>query len=70
MRHVPMLGWDLGSAAEGPVIVEMNETPDLFLNQFANARGVLEADFLAFMAEQERAAKAHEAWMKRQIAKL
>jgi hypothetical protein len=70
MRHVPMLGWDLGSAADGPVIVEMNETPDLFLNQFADARGVLEPDFLAFLAEQKRAAKAHETRMKRQLAKL
>jgi hypothetical protein len=70
MRHVPMLGWDLGSAAEGPVIVEMNETPDLFLNQFADARGVLEPRFMAFMTEQKRAAKAHETRMKRQLAKL
>jgi hypothetical protein len=70
MRHVPMLGWDLGSAQDGPVIVEMNETPDLFLNQFADARGILEPDFMAFMAEQKRAAKAYETQMKRQIAKL
>jgi hypothetical protein len=70
MRHVPMLGWDLGSTEEGPVIVEMNETPDLFLNQFPDARGILEPDFLAFMAEQKRAAKAHETRMKSQLAKL
>lgn len=70
MRRVPMLGWDLGSSADGPVVVEMNETPDLFLNQFADARGVLEPDFLAFMAQQERDAKAHESLMKEQIARL
>ncbi|MFZ1961084.1 MAG: sugar-transfer associated ATP-grasp domain-containing protein [Methylovirgula sp.] len=70
MRNVPMLGWDIGSAAEGPVIVEMNETPDLFLNQFPDARGVLEPDFLAFLAEQRRAGKAYETRVKRQLAKL
>ncbi len=70
MRHVPMLGWDIGAAAEGPVIIEMNETPDLFLNQFPDARGILEPDFLVFAAEQRRAAKAYEADVKRQLAKL
>jgi hypothetical protein len=70
MRHVPMLGWDIGSTARGPVIVEMNETPDLFLNQFPDARGVLEPDFLAFLAAQRRAAKAYEAGVKNQLAKL
>ncbi|MGH6818190.1 MAG: sugar-transfer associated ATP-grasp domain-containing protein [Methylovirgula sp.] len=70
MRHVPMLGWDIGSAAEGPVIVEMNETPDLFLNQFPDTRGVLEPDFLAFLAEQRRAGKAYETRVKRQLAEL
>jgi hypothetical protein len=70
MRHVPMLGWDIGLAAERPVIVEMNETPDLFLNQFPDARGILEADFLAFLAEQRRAGKAYEMRVKRQLAKL
>jgi hypothetical protein len=70
MRYVPMLGWDLGSTAEGPIIIEMNETPDLFLNQFPDARGILEPDFLTFLAGQRRAAKAHETQMKRQLAKL
>lgn len=70
MRHVPMLGWDIGSTAEGPVIVEMNETPDLFLNQFPDARGILEPDFLAFLAAQRRAGKAYETRVKRQLAKL
>jgi hypothetical protein len=70
MRHLPMLGWDIGSTAEGPIIIEMNETPDLFLNQFPDARGILEPDFLAFLAEQRRAAKARETQVKRQLAAL
>ncbi len=70
MRHVPMLGWDIGSTAAGPVIVEMNETPDLFLNQLPDARGILEPDFLAFLTEQRHARKAYETRVKRQVAKL
>jgi hypothetical protein len=70
MRHVPMIGWDMGSTAAGPVIVEMNETPDFFLIQFADGRGVLEPDFVSFVAAQKRAAKEFEIRMKSDIAKL
>jgi Sugar-transfer associated ATP-grasp len=70
MRHVPMIGWDMGSTAAGPVIVEMNETPDFFLIQFADGRGVLEPDFVTFVAAQKRAAKEFEIRMKSDIAKL
>ncbi|MGP0059763.1 MAG: sugar-transfer associated ATP-grasp domain-containing protein [Beijerinckiaceae bacterium] len=70
MHHMPMLGWDMGPTSAGPVIVEMNETPDFFLNQFADARGVLEPDFVRFIAAQKRAAKDFEMRMKSDIAKL
>jgi hypothetical protein len=70
MHHMPMIGWDMGPTSAGPVIVEMNETPDFFLNQFADARGVLEPDFIRFIAGQKRAAKDYETRMKSDIAKL
>jgi D-alanine-D-alanine ligase-like ATP-grasp enzyme len=70
MHHMPMIGWDMGCTSSGPVIVEMNETPDFFLNQFADGRGVLEPDFVQFIEAQKRAAKDYELRMKRDIAKL
>ena len=53
MQHVPMIGWDVAMLDSGPVIVEMNETPDLFLNQIADKRGVLDDDFNRFLAQQK-----------------
>lgn len=70
MRHVPMIGFDIAATAQGPVIVEMNETPDLFLNQFAHAQGILEPAFLEFVAAQKRAKQAHENNIKADVAKL
>jgi hypothetical protein len=70
MRHLPMIGWDIAAVEAGAVIVEMNETPDLFLHQLADGRGVLEPEFLAFMDYQERQAKQHERRMRTDINKL
>ena len=70
MQHFSMIGWDVAALEPGPVIVEMNETPDLSLHQIAEGRGVLEPEFLAFMEYQERQAKAHERRMRADISKL
>ena len=70
MRHVPLIGWDIAPAEHGPVIVEMNETPDLFLVQFADRKGILDNEFRAFMDFQARNAAAHMKEMKAAIAKL
>jgi Sugar-transfer associated ATP-grasp len=56
MRHVPLIGWDVAALEDGPVIVEMNERPDFFLPQLADARGVLDAELTDFMAVQKRKA--------------
>ena len=60
MQHVPMIGWDIAPAESGPIIVEMNETPDLSLNQLADKRGILEQEFLDFMSYQRRNARDHK----------
>jgi hypothetical protein len=70
MRHVPLIGWDIAPTENGPMIVEMNETPDFFLVQFADRRGILDNDFRAFMEFQEKNRLAHERRMKADIAKL
>ena len=70
MREVPMIGWDMASGHDGPIIVEMNQTPDFFLHQLADARGLLEPDFLAFMAFQKRNAAAHLRGIRADISKL
>jgi hypothetical protein len=54
MQHVPLIGWDVTALDSGPVIVEMNERPDLFLPQLADARGVLDAELVDFLAVQKR----------------
>jgi hypothetical protein len=70
MRHVPLIGWDIAPAESGPIIVEMNETPDMFLVQLADRRGLLDEEFRSFMAFQARNADAHKKYMKAAIAKL
>jgi hypothetical protein len=56
MQHVPLIGWDVTALDSGPVIVEMNGRPDLFLPQLADARGVLDAELTGFLAVQKRKA--------------
>jgi hypothetical protein len=54
MQHVPLIGWDVAALDSGPVIVEMNERPDFFLPQLADARGILDAELTDFLAVQKR----------------
>ena len=56
MRHVPLIGWDVASLDSGPLIVEMNQRPDFVLPQLADARGVLDSEFVNAMAIQKRKA--------------
>ena len=70
MQQVPMIGWDIAPGPDGAIIVEMNQTPDFFLHQLADARGLLEPEFLAFMAFQKQAAAAHLRAIRAAVAKL
>jgi hypothetical protein len=38
----------------------MNETPDFFLNQIADKRGILDEDFTRFLAQQKKNRIARE----------
>jgi hypothetical protein len=70
MQHLPLIGWDIAAAESGAVIVEMNETPDLFLHQLADGRGVLEPEFTAFMDYQEHQAREYERRIRTSVNKL
>lgn len=70
MRHVPLIGWDLACTAQGPMIVEMNETPDFSLIQLAERKGLLTADFAAVIDRQKLAAANRTKAGKAVVAKL
>jgi hypothetical protein len=70
MRHVPLIGWDIAATGSGPIIVEMNETPDFFLVQMAERKGVLDDTFRAFVADQRVRAAEHAKRSRALIARL
>jgi hypothetical protein len=60
-----LIGWDIAPSAEGPVIVGLDPAPDLDLHQLADRRGVLDAPFLAFLADRRTLAAEHRRWARR-----
>ena len=70
MHQVPMIGWDMAPGPDGAIIVEMNQTPDVFLHQLADARGLLEPEFLAFMAFQKQSCRRASARDSRRSRKI
>jgi hypothetical protein len=70
MRHLPLIGWDIACTEQGPVIVEMNETPDFSLVQIADRRRILDETFERFVAYQDRKQKEFAAETKKAIARL
>jgi len=67
MRHVPLIGWDIGISAQGAVIVEMNETPDFLLPQLADRAGLLEPDLIDALRHRKGVV---EVVGKRRLARL
>lgn len=51
-----LLGWDIGPGESGPVILGADPAPDFTLCQLAARRGVLEPEFLAFLADRRHLA--------------
>jgi hypothetical protein len=70
MRHMPLIGWDMALLETGPVIVEMNEKPDFFLNQLADGRGVLDEEFTSFINGQKKKAADRARSIKREVRQL
>jgi glutathione synthase/RimK-type ligase-like ATP-grasp enzyme len=70
MRDLPLIGWDIAPAETGPVIVEMNPTPDAVLNQISDRRGLLEPSLLRLAAQRKAAFKAAAAETKAELRKF
>lgn len=65
MNDFGLIGWDIAPVEGGALIVEMNHTPDLFLPQLADRRGILDAEFAAFVAERRVMRRAFLRMVKR-----
>jgi hypothetical protein len=50
LGEVPLIGWDMAAVEEGALIVEPNFTPDFFMAQLADRRGMLDERFKVFLA--------------------
>ena len=70
MRDMPLIGWDIAVLESGPVIIEMNEKPDFFLNQLADGRGILDEEFSQFLRVQKRKAAERVVAIKREARQL
>ena len=60
LAEVPLIGWDMAAVEGGALIVEPNFTPDFFMTQLADRRGMLDARFNAFLAGRKLAARANQ----------
>jgi hypothetical protein len=57
LAEVPLIGWDMAAVESGALIVEPNFTPDFFMTQLADRRGMLDARFNAFLEGCKAAAR-------------
>ncbi|MDE2336026.1 MAG: hypothetical protein KGL10_01825 [Alphaproteobacteria bacterium] len=60
-----LLGWDIAATKDGPVVIEVNETPDVMMIQIAHRKGLLDAPFAAFMDTRRAAFQAWKAEQKK-----
>jgi hypothetical protein len=55
LSPLSLIGWELVPTTAGPMILAVDEAPDLARHQLADRRGVLTADFQAFVAARREA---------------
>ena len=70
LHHFGLLGWDIGIAEHGPVVVEANEAPDLTLIQIAERTGANDADMQALLRRQRAKAAQYTAVLKQEAREL
>ena len=58
LPDLALIGWDIAPVDGGALLVECNQAPDFILPQMADARGILDDEFNAFLAERKALAKA------------
>jgi len=58
LPDLALIGWDVAPVDGGALLVECNQAPDFILPQMADARGILDEEFKAFLAERKALAKA------------
>jgi hypothetical protein len=59
MSQFSLIGWDIASTAQGPVILGLDPAPDVELHQLADRRGLLDGWFHDFIADRRRLAAEH-----------
>ena len=59
MNQFGLLGWDVASTSEGPVILRLDPTPELELHQLADRAGLMDGWFHDFIADRRRLAAEH-----------
>jgi hypothetical protein len=57
LAEVPLIGWDMAAVEGGALVVEPNFTPDFFMTQLADRRGMLDERFNSFLDGCKAAAR-------------
>jgi len=70
LSHFALLGWDIGLAEHGPVVVEANEAPDLTLVQVAERTGANTPAIQDLLRRRKTEAAAYEAKVKAEVKAL
>ena len=64
LAPLALIGWDVAPTADGPVILAVDPSPDLALHQLIDRRGVLNAEFQAFIAARRDDANLRDDFAK------
>ena len=64
-----IIGWDIAATADGPVIIDVNETPDPALPQMADGKGLADATFMEFLAGRRAERKLWQEAVRRYMKK-